>query len=583
MLLCTGSFGTLAAQEKHALLVGVEQYQDSDRISTLNSADDDAHALASVLFEVCGFKKQNVRVLASDAATKPTKRNVLFEVGELAKRVRRRDTVVFWFSGHGLLAEIGGQLVSCLVPWDADLRNAATMRASLLSADDVRAELQRVSAGWLFVAFDMCRNLPEKSLARSADARNSLSDRLARDLVVVPGQSGTGPANVAVLFSCSPTERSWESRSLRRGYFSWAVEQGLRGGAADADGAVRLGALAKFVAERVPSVVAREVGEAQTPLIQTAGASAGAMVLATGVAAPKPATGPSAGFDAAFDEAVASARSRRFVAALVSLEQARRIRPSEPKVYDWLGRTLVSMGMRSHGRAALRKAAEMDLASPSAQNQLGLLSVMEQAAPDIQERDFRASLRIDPNYVPALGNLAQVLMQRREFDEAGGLLRRALELDPNSPFNHDAMASFLRAVRDDLDGAERHHRMAVALAPERALFLMNLASFLQVARGDLAGAEELLRRATRLEPGSAAASSALGVFLYSFRSAYSEAEAMFRRAAAIAPNAGIYRANLAMALVKVGKRAEAMEAARRAVELGYKGPHPVFDELGIKP
>jgi hypothetical protein len=45
----------------------------------------------------------------------------------------------------------------------------------------------------------------------------------------------------------------------------------------------------------------------------------------------------------------------------------------------------------------------------------------------------------------------------------------------------------------------------------------------------------------------------------------------------------MYHADLALSLLKLDRRDEALAEAKRAIDLGYKGPHPVFEALDLKP
>ena len=71
--------------------------------------------------------------------------------------------------------------------------------------------------------------------------------------------------------------------------------------------------------------------------------------------------------------------------------------------------------------------------------------------------------------------------------------------------------------------------------------------------------------------------------LFFDRRDYAEAERQYRKAIELNGSSGLYHASLGLCLLQLNRRPEAEAAARKAIELGYKGPHPVFRQLGITP
>ena len=73
----------------------------------------------------------------------------------------------------------------------------------------------------------------------------------------------------------------------------------------------------------------------------------------------------------------------------------------------------------------------MDADRPEAHLNLGLLNVRQRQG-DQAEAEYRAALRIDPKFVPALANLADLDRMRGMDQQGAELLRRALEIEPNN-------------------------------------------------------------------------------------------------------------------------------------------------------
>lgn len=267
------------AQQKWALLIGIDQYQNPDQINPLVAAAADARELGKVLVEAAGFPAKNVRLLTSDGtgdAARPTGAQILFELEQLGRNVKPGDTLFVLFSGHGI--EMGG--TSYLLPYDTDARTESTLKRTALATADVTAELRRIPAGTLLLAFDMCRNDPRKG-SKATGADNVLGAKQARDLAIPPARDGSsGPRTVVTLFSCNPLERSWEWSEKKRGFFSYFLEEGIKGGASDPKGEVRLKELLVYLEETVPRIVQREVGRSQTPYAVVEGTGALDLVLA---------------------------------------------------------------------------------------------------------------------------------------------------------------------------------------------------------------------------------------------------------------------------------------------------------------
>ncbi|XP_021658279.2 metacaspase-1-like [Hevea brasiliensis] len=87
---------------KRALLIGVTYKKWKYR---LKGTVNDVRNMRSLLIESFGFKPQNILVLTEDETEPnltPTKKNIEISLQWLVKDCRRGDSLVFFFSGHGL-------------------------------------------------------------------------------------------------------------------------------------------------------------------------------------------------------------------------------------------------------------------------------------------------------------------------------------------------------------------------------------------------------------------------------------------------------------------------------------------------
>ncbi|HEY9635394.1 MAG TPA: caspase family protein [Coleofasciculaceae cyanobacterium] len=89
---------------KLALLVGVNQYPDSQRFNNLEGCITDVDLQQELLIHRFGFNPNDILRLTSDATPdkQPTRNNILTAFEEhLIKQAKPGDVVVFHFSGHG--------------------------------------------------------------------------------------------------------------------------------------------------------------------------------------------------------------------------------------------------------------------------------------------------------------------------------------------------------------------------------------------------------------------------------------------------------------------------------------------------
>ena len=146
------------------------------------------------------------------------------------------------------------------------------------------------------------------------------------------------------------------------------------------------------------------------------------------------------------------------------------------------------------------------------------------------EADLRSIVAEDAGHAPTLRRLAFLSHRGGNNAEAGLLLARSLEREP--------------------DNADAHLNLGVVLA----------------ALGRDAEAEASYRGGLALKPASVDGHNNLGV-LFEHMGRYAEAEASYRRASELAPEAAHPLNNLAVLLKESGRLDEAIAVARRAIAL----------------
>jgi len=190
---------------------------------------------------------------------------------------------------------------------------------------------------------------------------------------------------------------------------------------------------------------------------------------------------------------------------------------------------------------------------------------------------FQQAIALDPTFAPAYAGLADtysllanygVLSPREAFPQAEAAARKALELDPNSPEAHTALAYPLHHYTWQWAAAEQEYRTAIALSPSYATAHLRYAEYLStVGRHEEAIAE--MHRAIDLDPLSLVYTSNLGRFLY-HAGRYDEAIEVLQKNLELDPNRVASRQHLAMSYEEKGKYVEAAQQWERIP--GHTGP-----------
>ncbi|MEQ9234166.1 caspase family protein [Coleofasciculus sp. E2-BRE-01] len=119
---------------KLALLVGINQYPNSDRFGNLAGCVTDVDLQEYLLIHRCGFHPHDIIRLTSDETPdkQPTRQIILTAFEEhLIKQAKPGDVVVFHFSGHGSRLYDPNSLSNCPNPLVSDEFNS-----TLVPADD---------------------------------------------------------------------------------------------------------------------------------------------------------------------------------------------------------------------------------------------------------------------------------------------------------------------------------------------------------------------------------------------------------------------------------------------------------------
>ncbi|NJR70732.1 MAG: caspase family protein [Synechococcales cyanobacterium CRU_2_2] len=240
----------------YALLVGVGECEYA-RLS-LPVTVKDGTALRDILVDpaLCGYRSENIQLLANESATQ---RGILEGLGWLKGEVEqdRRATVVVFYSGHGWRNEAGDYY---LLPHDFDPMDK---QGSALSAAEFTQALREIEAERLLVIVDCCH------AAGMAAAKSPKLEQFQKGLVA-PGKGLFGPlaekSGRAVFLSCSGEQSSYIRDDKTLSVFTFHLLEALRGaGSLPGDLTVTVSQLMKHLGRSVGET-ARGMGVAQDPL-----------------------------------------------------------------------------------------------------------------------------------------------------------------------------------------------------------------------------------------------------------------------------------------------------------------------------
>jgi hypothetical protein len=276
-----------ASEKRWALVIGVDEYKDS-QIGALRGAANDARVLADALVRYAGFPADQVILMttAQPDERQPTRVNILRRLSNLASVVPKDGLLLFSFSGHGM--ERGGH--AYLLPSDAQITDDVTfLEETAVSISRMHERIKASGVGQVLVLLDACRNDP----GGRADAPNPLTAAYTRGFSF--DVRNREVQAFATLYATAVGHRAYEYSEKKQGYFTWALVEGLKGGAANERGEVTLSRLVEYVQTVVPKRVGIDLGsgKVQQPFAIVEGYKADGLVLAlagpNGAGAPGPA------------------------------------------------------------------------------------------------------------------------------------------------------------------------------------------------------------------------------------------------------------------------------------------------------
>ncbi|MGG6268334.1 caspase family protein [Leptolyngbya sp. AN03gr2] len=210
------------------LLIGVNRYKDLELPSLQYSAID-CQGLSEALIDATQAFPQRSMQIRHDFGVPATLSQVRDSLMSIVQSAQSADTVLIYFSGHGVLEPDTQEPILCL----SDTQKADLLKTGL-SVTELLEQLNQCSAKQQIVWLDACHS------------RETLPNPTVQMMGLLGRQAFLNQGFYALL-SCDREQQSWEFPELGHGVFTYFLMQGLRGAAADSTGTIDANGLYKYV------------------------------------------------------------------------------------------------------------------------------------------------------------------------------------------------------------------------------------------------------------------------------------------------------------------------------------------------
>ncbi|OUC14859.1 MAG: hypothetical protein B0A82_11125 [Alkalinema sp. CACIAM 70d] len=217
------------------LLIGVNEYQDAT-LPALQYSAIDCQSLGDVLTEVVSssFATCDASIYHDLAEQLPVVAPIQQSLLKIQQQANAQDTVLIYFSGHGVLAGSQQEAVLCLHDTDLDqpTETGLSIHALLQTLSACAAHQQII---WL----DACHS--------GGMTLRGLPINPAAQLVDVLQKQVKKSQGLYALLSCDRAQQSWEFPELGHGIFTYFLMKGLQGEAANPHGLIDVDSLYKYI------------------------------------------------------------------------------------------------------------------------------------------------------------------------------------------------------------------------------------------------------------------------------------------------------------------------------------------------
>ncbi|RZK02510.1 MAG: hypothetical protein EOO46_18480 [Flavobacterium sp.] len=226
-----------------AVIVALENYRQKE-ISPVLYATNDAKAFKSLLIDELGAKEENIRLWINEEATKTSMED---EVSYIIKNLQQDDLFIFYYAGHGFFSKDSNRLTV----WDS---NKFNLHGTTISLKDIILDTLNGSACKKSVLFlDACSTF----LTDELSSRDLVSEMNSAEFE----EFANSTSYHAVFCSCTPGEKSYPSKVLQHGIWTWHLLRALKGEAKAAifkDDFITDTSLQNYLRDSVPKFIRNE-------------------------------------------------------------------------------------------------------------------------------------------------------------------------------------------------------------------------------------------------------------------------------------------------------------------------------------
>jgi len=183
---------------------------------------------------------------------------------------------------------------------------------------------------------------------------------------------------------------------------------------------------------------------------------------------------------------------------------------------------------------------------------------------DEAEKEYKAALRVDPNYAKVHVNMALLSMSKSKLEEAKKYYESAIQLDPHAGEVHSGYAYLLERL-GRAGEARAEYENAIRLSPKSARLFYAYGAFLDKG-GELDAAIAQYQRALDVDPNLTDAHSELATALLT-KGDSQKAEAHYLEAARLDPKRADVHSNLGSLLLREGKTSQAIIEYEEALRI----------------
>ena len=163
--------------------------------------------------------------------------------------------------------------------------------------------------------------------------------------------------------------------------------------------------------------------------------------------------------------ATALARAGKLAEAIPQYERALELNPQYHSIHDSLGQALASEGRPDEAIAHFEKALEAYPESADVHNNLGRALAMKDRLDDAMA-EFQKAAELDPRSADARNNIGRILASKGRLEDAIPYFQKAVEIDPDFAEAHQFLGAALYYARGRVQEALAQWREALRVRPD---------------------------------------------------------------------------------------------------------------------